>query len=94
VVIFSGLMMAKVAKLTEKILQGRSDAGIGFEELRSLLKGLRFEERIRGSHHIFRRADVEERLNLQREGAKAKAYQVRQVRSVILKYRLGVDDDV
>ena len=85
--------MAKIAKLIEKILAGRSDAGIRFEELRSLLKVLGFEERIQGSHHIFRRADVEERLNLQREGAKAKPYQVRQVRNVILKYRLEVDED-
>ncbi|MDN5851181.1 MAG: type II toxin-antitoxin system HicA family toxin [Nitrococcus sp.] len=85
--------MAKTDKLIQKILQGRSDASIGFEELRSLLKTLGFEERIRGSHHIYRRADVEERLNLQREDAKAKPYQVRQVRAVILKYRPGVDDD-
>lgn len=85
--------MAKIIKLIEKILRGRLDASIGFEELCSLLKSLGFEERIRGSHHIYRRADVEERLNLQREGAKAKPYQVRQVRAVILKYRLGVDDD-
>lgn len=85
--------MAKAEKLIQKILQGRSDANIGFEELRSLLKNLRFEERIRGSHHIYRRPDVEERLNLQREGAEAKPYQVRQVRAVILKYRLGVNDD-
>jgi predicted RNA binding protein YcfA (HicA-like mRNA interferase family) len=79
--------------LIQKILQGQSDASIGFEELRSLLKSLGFEERIRGSHHIYRRADVEERINLQREGAQAKPYQVSQVRAVILKYRLGVDDD-
>jgi hypothetical protein len=85
--------MAKTYKLTQTILQGRSDASIGFEELRSMLKSLGFEERIRGSHHIYRRADVEERLNLQRESARAKPYQVRQVRAVILKYRLGVDDD-
>ena len=85
--------MAKTDKLIHKILQDRSDASIGFDELRSLLKRLGFDERIRGGHHIFRRADVEERLNLQREGAKAKPYQVRQVRAVILKYQLGVDDD-
>jgi predicted RNA binding protein YcfA (HicA-like mRNA interferase family) len=85
--------MAKADKLIQKILQGRSDTSIGFEELRSFLKSLGFEERIRGSHHIFRRAAVEERINLQREGSKAKPYQVRQVRAVILKYRLGVDDD-
>ena len=85
--------MAKTDKLIQKILQGRSDASIGSEELRSLLKSLGFEERIRGSHHIFRRAAVEERVNLQREDSKAKPYQVRQVRAVILKYRLGVDND-
>ncbi len=85
--------MAKTDRLIQKILQGRSDASIGFEELCTLLKSLGFEERIRGSHHIYRRSDVEERLNLQREGAKAKPYQVRQVRAVILKYRLGVDND-
>jgi hypothetical protein len=50
---------------------------------------LGFEERKRGSHHIFRKARVEEKINLQRDDSKAKAYQVRQVRAVILKYRLG-----
>lgn len=84
--------MGKTDKLIQKILQGRSDSSIGFDELRWLLKNFGFEERIRGSHHNYRRADVEERLNLQREGAKAKPYQVRQVRAVILRYRLGVDD--
>lgn len=39
------------------------------------------EERIRGSHHMFRKTGVEEKTNLQREGSKAKAYQVRQVRA-------------
>jgi hypothetical protein len=28
-------------------------------------------------------------INLQREGSKAKVYQVRQVRAIILKYNLG-----
>jgi hypothetical protein len=59
--------MAKTDKLIQKILQGRSDASIGFEELRLLLKSLDFGERIRSSHPIYRRAEVEERLNLQRE---------------------------
>jgi hypothetical protein len=66
-----------------------SDANISFDELRRLLRRLGFEERIRGGHHIFRRPGIEERLNLQRDDGKAKVYQVRQVRAVILKYRLG-----
>ena len=59
-----------------------------------LLRKLGFKERIRGSHHIFTRDRVEEILNLQPKGAKGKPYQVKQVRNVILKYKLGgLDDD-
>jgi hypothetical protein len=49
---------------------------------------LGFEERTRGSHHIFRRHGVRELINLQREGSKAKVYQVRQVRQVVVRYGL------
>jgi hypothetical protein len=38
---------------------------------------------------VFRRDGIEERLNLQRDGRNAKPYQVKQVRVVILKYRLA-----
>jgi len=48
--------------------------------------------KVRGSHQIFRKAGVEEKINLQREGSDAKPYQVRQVRAVILKYRLGGEE--
>jgi len=48
-----------------------------------------FDERIRGSHHIFRKQGIEEKINLQRDDNKAKVYQVRQVRAVIVKHRLG-----
>jgi len=58
-----------------------------------LLRWLGFEERTRGSHHIFRRSGVRELINLQREGSKAKVYQVRQVRQVILRYGLGSGED-
>lgn len=37
--------------------------------------------------------EVEEILNLQPKGANAKPYQVKQVRNVILKYKLGGEDD-
>jgi hypothetical protein len=40
---------------------------------------------------MFRKAGVEEKLNLQRDGSKAKVYQVRQVRAVILKYKLDIE---
>lgn len=80
--------MGRRTKLRQRILEGRSEANIRFDELRSLLLRLGFVERVRGSHHIFRKEEVTERLNLQRDGSNAKPYQVRQVRQVILKYKL------
>jgi predicted RNA binding protein YcfA (HicA-like mRNA interferase family) len=84
--------MGKYDKLKLQILSGTADANVPFEELCRLLQKMGFEERTRGSHHTFRKADVVEKINLQRDGSKAKVYQVRQVRAVLLKYKLGSDD--
>ena len=62
---------------------------ISFDNLCQLLRRLGFEERSRGSHHIFRKSGVEEKINLQRDNGKAKAYQVRQVRTIIVKHGMG-----
>ncbi len=80
-------------KVLDRVLRGSSDANIRFEDLRSLLRGLGFDERIRGDHHIFSREGVTEILNLQPQASKAKVYQVKQVRHVILRYKLGGADD-
>jgi predicted RNA binding protein YcfA (HicA-like mRNA interferase family) len=85
--------MAGRDRTLDAVLPGASDANIAFRDLCSLLKRLNFVERIRGSHHIFTRDDVEEILNLQPKRGKAKAYQVKQVRDVILKYRLTEEDE-
>ena len=53
-----------------------------------------FIMRVRGSHHIFRKEGVTEKINLQKDGGKAKPYQVAQVRNVILKYKLGGSENV
>lgn len=71
--------MGKYEKLLLEILRGKSDANIEFDELRQMLRRLGFEERIRGSHHTFRRDGIEEKVNLRRDKGKAKVYQVRQV---------------
>ncbi len=81
--------MGKYEKLLSELLRGKSDANIEFDELCQLLSRLGFQERVRGSHHIFRMAGVEERINLQKDGRKAKPYQTRQVRGVIVKHGLG-----
>lgn len=86
--------MGEHTKLLFLILRGKSDANVPFDGLRRLLASLRFHERVRGSHHIFSREGVEEILNLQpKAGGKAKAYQVKQVRQMILKYRLGSEEE-
>jgi hypothetical protein len=76
-------------KTLDKILSGLSDSNIRFQDLRKLLSDLGFSERIKGDHHILYKEGVEEIVNLQPLGdGKAKAYQVKQVRAIILKYKL------
>jgi hypothetical protein len=81
--------VASDKKLLEQVLRGTSDANIAFADLRQLLLRLGFAERTSGGHHMFRRAGIRELINLQRDGSKAKPYQVRQVRRIILEYRLA-----
>ena len=90
--------MTRHEKILQKVLRGASDGNIGFEELCELLRRLGFTERQRGgSHRIFSRDGIVEILNLQpRDGRRAKAYQVKQVRQLILTYALAgetPDDD-
>ena len=84
--------MGKYDKLLRSILAGKSDANISFADFRMLLVWLGFRERIKGDHHIFTKNGVEEILNLQPKGSKAKLYQVKQVRDVIVRYKLGSED--
>lgn len=81
--------MTKPEKILIKILSGTSDTNIRFQELRNVLDRLGFSERVKGSHHIFWHKDILEIINLQAKGSNAKAYQVKQVRNIILKYKLG-----
>lgn len=84
--------MGKYEKLIDRILRGGSDANIPFDDLRGLLIRLGFDERVRGSHHVYRKQGIEEKLNLQRDGNKAKPYRVRQVRAILVKYRLAGEE--
>ena len=74
--------------ILQRVLEGTSDANIRFSELRGLLLRLGFVERVRGSHHIFTRDGVAEILNLQPRNALAKPYQVKQIRRVLIRYKL------
>jgi predicted RNA binding protein YcfA (HicA-like mRNA interferase family) len=82
--------MGKYDKILIQVMSGTADANIGFDELCQLLTRLGFESRVRGSHHIFFKQNVVERINLQCDGNKAKPYQVRQIRKIIFENGLGV----
>jgi len=84
--------MNRHERLLQTVLAGLSDANIRFSALRSLLQYLGFAERIRGSHHVYRKEGIADKITLQRGDGHAKPYQVRQVRRLILKYKLGGDD--
>ena len=76
-------------RVLRQVVSGTSDANVRFEDLVSLLTALGFAERIRGGHHIFSKTGVAEILNLQPRGSLAKPYQVKQVRAVIVRYKLA-----
>jgi hypothetical protein len=76
-----------------KFYEAAPNANIPFSGMVQLLKRLGFQERIKGSHHIFSRDGVAEILNLQPYSGKCKPYQVKQVRNVIINYRLAGEAD-
>ena len=83
--------MSKLDKLILKILSGNADNNIEFSDLIKLLEISDFNCRIKGSHHIFYKDGIEEIINLQPNHSKAKPYQVKQVRTIIIKYKLFND---
>lgn len=80
--------MSRINKLILKILSGKSDNNIKFADLINLMIYIGFDMRIKGSHHIFRKADVHKMLNLQMDGDLAKGYQVKQVRDLLVENKL------
>jgi len=70
------------------VMSGKSDSNIRFSDFRNLILSFGFTERIKGDHFIYKRDDMSERINIQPNGNKAKAYQVKQVRMLFEKYDL------
>ncbi len=80
--------MGKLEKALWQILSGNSDQNISFSDLTHVLESLGFQKRIKGSHHLFSKEGIDEIINIQPAGDKAKPYQVKQVRAVMVKYQL------
>lgn len=81
--------MSQYEKLMLKILTGTQDSNISFTEIQKILEILNFNVRIKGDHFIYTKKGIEEIINIQPKGNKAKAYQVKQIRNIIIKYKLG-----
>ena len=82
----------KKRKLLERILTGSKN--IRFDEMVSLVEAFGFRlSRISGSHHIFVHPDVQELVNLQDVGGKAKPYQIRQFLRLVERYNLELGDE-
>lgn len=85
--------MSRHRKVLRAALSGASDANIRFEDLCRVLLHWGFGVRVRGDHHIFTRDDMEEIINLQPKGGKAKPYQVKQVRELFERYHFEETHD-
>lgn len=80
--------VTRFEKLWARLHSRFNERNFDFDDLRVVLLSLGFEERVRGSHHIFTRSGIEDIVNIQAVGHLAKPYQVRQVRAIILRYGL------
>ena len=85
--------MTQIQKLIAKILSGTNDKNIRFSELCNVLIKMGFQQRIKGDHHIFYKEGIEEIINIQPKKKMAKPYQVKQIRKLVLDYKLGETDE-
>ena len=81
--------MSQYEKQLQAILSGTKDKNILFADLQMVLDRLGFQCRIKGDHFIYTKDGIDEIINLQPVGNRAKPYQVKQVRNIILRYQLG-----
>ena len=71
------------------VMSGNNDNNIRYADFQNLLIDLGFEfKRQNGSHTMYYHSGIHEHVNIQKDGSKAKGYQVRQIRNIIIKYGL------
>ena len=84
--------MQRFKKIYKQIIE-EGKTSISFEDLRFLLNKIGFKERCKGDHFIFTLEGINEIINLQPDGKSAKKYQVKQVKQIVTKYKLGGNSD-
>ncbi len=76
-------------KTYDDVKSGKSDNNIRFVDFRKLIIDLGFDfKNQNGSHIVYYHKGINERMTVQNAGSKAKGYQVRQLRNIIIKYGL------
>jgi predicted RNA binding protein YcfA (HicA-like mRNA interferase family) len=83
--------VSQFEKSKAKLLAGTSDHNFDFDEFVSLIKKLGFRLRTgKGSHrHVCSKEGIPMAISIQpRDGNKAKHYQVRQIREIVIHYNL------
>jgi predicted RNA binding protein YcfA (HicA-like mRNA interferase family) len=76
-------------KIYNSVISGKSDNNINYADFQSLIVALGFTyQRNNGSHTMYYHSDIREFMNIQKQGSKAKGYQVKQLRDIILTHGL------
>ena len=73
----------------DAVKSGKSDNNIGYSDFQKLIVDLGFVfKRQKGSHTMYYSSANNEFMNIQKDGNKAKAYQVEQLRGIIMRHGL------
>ncbi|MCI8365849.1 MAG: type II toxin-antitoxin system HicA family toxin [Eubacterium sp.] len=76
-------------KIYNDVISGKSDNSINFNDFRNLIVDLGFTVKgQKSSHKSYYHSGINERMTIQNAGSKAKGYQVRQLRNIIIKHGL------
>ncbi|MCI8874160.1 MAG: type II toxin-antitoxin system HicA family toxin [Lachnospiraceae bacterium] len=82
--------MSRYDKIRSDILSGKCDKNISETDMRFFLDKIgAVNRRTNGSHIQYTIDNIPELINIQPKNGKIKPYQVKEIRNIVKKYRLG-----
>lgn len=92
------IYISRYYKIRTSILSGKSDTNISEEDMKYFLSKIgAVHRRTKGSHFQYSIDDIPELINIQPKSGKIKPYQVKEIRNIVNKYKLGeggCDDEI
>lgn len=82
--------MPTIKKIYDGLMDPQKDNNQKFRDVQTLLDYFHFGRRVRGDHFIYYLDGIQENINLQPAGNKAKSYQVRQIRDFLKRNGLSI----